>query len=49
MIHQPVHLKAGDMLVVEPGEIHTFADSSTDYLHFVIHTPFVAGDKTVVK
>ncbi len=38
-------LGAGDVLVVEPGEVHTFESSSPDYLHFVIQTPFVAGDK----
>jgi hypothetical protein len=29
-------LGPGDMLVVEPGETHTFVESSPDYLHFVI-------------
>ncbi len=42
-------LRAGDMLVVEPGEIHTFTWSSDDYLHFVIHAPFVQGDKEIVE
>ncbi|MCA9943215.1 MAG: cupin domain-containing protein [Anaerolineales bacterium] len=42
---QPIQLQAGDMLVVEPGETHTFIHSSTDYFHFVIQTPFVPGDK----
>jgi hypothetical protein len=40
-----VCLSTGDMLVVEPGEVHTFTDSSEDYLHFVVQTPFVKGDK----
>jgi mannose-6-phosphate isomerase-like protein (cupin superfamily) len=40
-----VPLAAGDMLVVEPGEAHTFVDSTADYLHFVVQAPFVAGDK----
>ncbi len=40
-----VELGAGDLLVVEPGEAHTFTCSSDDYLHFVVQTPFVAGDK----
>ena len=40
-------LGVGDVLVVEPGETHTFLDSSTDYLHFVVQTPFVPGDKVV--
>jgi mannose-6-phosphate isomerase-like protein (cupin superfamily) len=43
-----VELGAGDMLVVEPGEDHTFLNSSTDYLHFVVQAPFVKGDKVVL-
>lgn len=39
-----VTISAGDMLVLEPGEAHTFLSSSPDYLHFVIHTPGVAGE-----
>lgn len=42
---QTIQLQAGDMLVVEPGETHTFKHSSDDYFHFVIQTPFVPGDK----
>jgi mannose-6-phosphate isomerase-like protein (cupin superfamily) len=42
---QTVRLTAGDMLLVEPGEEHTFVQSSPEYLHFVVQTPFVAGDK----
>ncbi|MCD4684690.1 MAG: cupin domain-containing protein [Anaerolineae bacterium] len=42
-----VTLQAGDILVVEPGEVHTFLDSSSDYVHFVIQTPFVKDDKFV--
>ena len=40
-----VDLNAGDVLVVEPGEAHTFTQSSPDYLHFVLQTPFAKGDK----
>lgn len=40
-----LHLGPGDMLVVEPGEAHTFISSSDDYLHFVVQAPFVQGDK----
>jgi mannose-6-phosphate isomerase-like protein (cupin superfamily) len=40
-----VQLQAGDMLVVEPGEVHTFTDSSSDYVHFVVQAPFIRGDK----
>ncbi|HRQ41681.1 MAG TPA: cupin domain-containing protein [Chloroflexota bacterium] len=42
---QSIRLEAGHMLVIEPGEVHTFIESSAEYLHFVIHTPFVPGDK----
>jgi quercetin dioxygenase-like cupin family protein len=40
-------LQAGSILVVEPNEVHTFIDSSDDYFHFVIHTPFVKNDKVL--
>lgn len=43
------HLMRGDILVIEPGEIHTFVENSTDYLHFVVHCPFVKDDKYLVK
>jgi hypothetical protein len=33
------------MLVVEPGEAHTFLSSSLDYLHFVIHIPGISGEE----
>ncbi|MEM7126863.1 MAG: cupin domain-containing protein [Chloroflexota bacterium] len=42
-----VSLKARDVLVVEPGEVHTFVESTDDYFHFVVQTPFVPGDKVV--
>jgi quercetin dioxygenase-like cupin family protein len=42
---EAVRLRAGDLLAVEPGEVHTFVTSSEDYLHFVVQAPFVAGDK----
>lgn len=40
-----VDLKAGDVLVVDPGEAHTFLSSSPDYFHFVIHTPGLAEEQ----
>lgn len=43
-----IQLKQGDAIAVEPGEVHTFVDSSDDYFHFVIHAPFVKDDKVVV-
>lgn len=40
-----IMLSAGDILVVEPGEAHTFIENSPDYLHFVLQTPFIPDDK----
>ena len=40
---QTVRLCAGQVLVVEPGEAHTFTASSPDHVHFVIQTPGLAG------
>lgn len=37
--HETLHLEAGDVVIIEPGEAHTFLSSSSDYFHFVIHTP----------
>ncbi len=34
-----VRLAVGDMVVVEPGEAHTFLTSSPEYFHFVLHVP----------
>jgi mannose-6-phosphate isomerase-like protein (cupin superfamily) len=39
-----VHLSTGDVLVIEPGEAHTFLSSTPGYLHFVIHTPGLVGE-----
>lgn len=40
-----ITLSVGDMLVVEPGEAHTFLSSSPDYFHFVIHVPGIFGEE----
>ena len=40
-----IRLAPGDMVVVAPGEPHTFLESSPDYFHFVIHTPGLAGEQ----
>lgn len=34
-----VELHAGDMIIVEPGEAHTFLSNSPGYFHFVFHYP----------
>lgn len=41
---ETVHLEAGDLLIVEPGEGHTFLSSSPDYFHFVLHIPGLPRD-----
>jgi len=38
-----VLVEAGDMVVIEPGEAHTFLSSTADYLHFVLHIPGISG------
>lgn len=43
--HQTIPLVAGDMILVEPGEAHTFLSSSRDYAHFVIHSPGLTGEQ----
>jgi len=46
---EKVKLAAGDILVVEPKEVHFFISSSRDYMHFVVHSPFVKDDKYLVE
>jgi mannose-6-phosphate isomerase-like protein (cupin superfamily) len=41
---ETIVLRTGDLLIVEPGEAHTFLSNSSDYFHLVIHTPALAGD-----
>lgn len=41
---ETIALTAGDLLVVEPGEAHTFLASSADYFHFVLHTSGSASE-----
>jgi quercetin dioxygenase-like cupin family protein len=42
---ETIRLSAGDLIVVEPGEAHTFLESSPDYFHFVLHVPGLAGER----
>ncbi len=41
---EAVSLEAGNMIIIEPGEAHTFLSSSPEYLHFVIHVPGLSSD-----
>jgi mannose-6-phosphate isomerase-like protein (cupin superfamily) len=36
--------QANDVIVVEPGEAHTFLSSSPDHFHFVIQVPALQGE-----
>lgn len=40
-----IELQPGDALVIEPGEPHTFLDSSDDYFHVVVHWPGARTDE----
>lgn len=40
-----VQLGAGDVAIVEPGEAHTFLESSIPYFHFVIHSPSLSPEE----
>jgi quercetin dioxygenase-like cupin family protein len=42
-----IALQAGDVVVVEPGQVHTFVENTPDYFHFVLHCPPIRGDKVV--
>jgi quercetin dioxygenase-like cupin family protein len=51
---ESVELKMGDVIVVNPGEAHTFLSNSGDYYHFVFQAPrkgqeFRTGDKALVE
>lgn len=46
---ETIILQAGDVLLLQPGEAHTFLSSSPDYFHFVLHAPSLAGDKSAVS
>lgn len=44
-----IALHAGDVIVIEPGEVHSFVKSTPDYFHFVLHCPSIRGDKVIVR
>lgn len=39
---ETVRLHQNDVVVIEPGEAHTFLAASPDYFHFVVRMPGVA-------
>ena len=44
---ETVELSQGDVIIIEPGEAHTFLSSSSDYFHFVMQLPALAGDEAI--
>ncbi len=40
-----VTLGPDEIIVIEPGEAHTFLSSSPDHFHFVIHVPGLQGEE----
>lgn len=40
-----VRIHAGEVLVIEPREAHTFLTSSPEYMHFVLHIPALSPDE----
>ena len=47
--HQTFELQEGDALFIDPGEAHTFLAHSDDYLHYVIHSPGMAGEEAAAE
>ena len=45
---QTIVLTEKDVIVVEPGEAHTFLSSSPDHFHFVIQVPGLVGEEAKV-
>lgn len=44
---ETVRLVQNDVIVIEPGEAHTFLASSPDYFHFVVQSPGLRGKEAV--
>ncbi len=44
---ETIMVQEGDMVVVEPGEAHTFLSSSSDYFHFVFHYPGLSSQDEI--
>jgi mannose-6-phosphate isomerase-like protein (cupin superfamily) len=42
---ETLQVEAGDVLIIEPGEAHTFLLSTENYFHFVLHTPGLPTDE----
>ena len=42
---ETIHVMAGDVLIVEPGEAHTFLSNSPEYFHFVLQVPGLSHEE----
>lgn len=42
---ESIALQAGDVLIVEPGEAHTFLQTSPDFADFVVQTPGLPAEQ----
>jgi mannose-6-phosphate isomerase-like protein (cupin superfamily) len=42
---ETIPVTAGDVLIVEPGEAHTFLSNSPEYFHFVLQVPGLSPDE----
>ena len=42
---QTISVTAGDVLIVEPGEAHTFVSHSPEYFHFVLQVPGLSQEE----
>jgi mannose-6-phosphate isomerase-like protein (cupin superfamily) len=42
---ETIELEQDQVIVIEPGEAHTFLYSSPDHFHFVIQTPGLTGER----
>ena len=42
---ETIVLTEKDVIVIEPGEAHTFTSSSPDHFHFVIQVPGLIGEE----
>ena len=42
---QTIRVTAGDVLIVEPGEAHTFVSHSPEYFHFVLQLPGLSHEE----
>jgi len=42
---QTVTVAENEIIVIEPGEAHTFLSNSPDYFHFVFHVPGLVGEE----